>query len=158
MPDRTFRIRPAHDDDRVPLAVLFAAVAEERDAIASEPPIDLDARAATWRLDSTLVAVAGDDVIGSVHLDPSQFGFCEVAMAVARDWRGCGVGTALLETAIARASDHGSHKLCLSVFPHNDAAISLYRKLGFVEEGRRVKQYRRQNGELWDSVEMGLLL
>jgi hypothetical protein len=27
-----------------------------------------------------------------------------------------------------------------------------------VEEGRRVKHYRRSSGELWDSIEMGLLL
>ena len=50
------------------------------------------------------------------------------------------------------------HKLSLSVFAHNDAAIALYRKFGFVEEGRRVKHYRRASGELWDSLEMGLLL
>jgi ribosomal protein S18 acetylase RimI-like enzyme len=50
------------------------------------------------------------------------------------------------------------HKLSLSVWPHNAAAIALYRKYGFVEEGRRVKQVRRQSGELWDIVDMGLLL
>ena len=158
MSDVAFQIRPARDDDRFPLAVLFAAVAEERDGIATEPPVDLESRAASWALESTFVAVAVDEVIGSVHLDPSRFGFYEVGMAVARDWRGRGVGTALLQTAIGWARDQGSHKVCLSVFAHNDAAIALYRKLGFVEEGRRVKQYRRQSGELWDSVEMGLLL
>jgi len=50
------------------------------------------------------------------------------------------------------------HKLSLGVFSHNTAAIELYRKFGFVEEGRRIKQYRRATGELWDSIEMGLLL
>jgi ribosomal protein S18 acetylase RimI-like enzyme len=50
------------------------------------------------------------------------------------------------------------HKLSLGVWPHNAAAIALYRKFGFVEEGRRVKHYRRQSGELWDIIEMGLLL
>ena len=44
------------------------------------------------------------------------------------------------------------------MFAHNDAAIALYTKLGFVEEGRREKQYRRRSGELWDGIEMGLLL
>jgi len=33
-----------------------------------------------------------------------------------------------------------------------------YRKHGFVEEGRRAKQLRRANGQLWDIVDMGLLL
>jgi RimJ/RimL family protein N-acetyltransferase len=44
------------------------------------------------------------------------------------------------------------------VFPHNTAAIALYRKCGFTEEGRRVKQYRRASGELWDTIMMGRLL
>lgn len=79
-------------------------------------------------------------------------------MAVAREWRGRGVGSALLAAAIADARARGLHKLILSVFPHNAAAIALYRKHGFVEEGRRVKMFRRRSGELWDAVEMGLLL
>ena len=44
------------------------------------------------------------------------------------------------------------------VFPHNAAGIALYRKFGFVDEGRRVMHYRRASGELWDAIEMGLLL
>ena len=56
------------------------------------------------------------------------------------------------------ARQRGLHKLSLSDWRHNAAAIALYRKYGFVEEGRRVKHYRRANGELWDTVEMGLLL
>ena len=49
-------IRPAVDSDRMPLARLHAAVAEERDGIAAEPPVDLERRAAYWNLDWTLVA------------------------------------------------------------------------------------------------------
>ena len=79
-------------------------------------------------------------------------------MAVAREWRGRGVGSALLAAAIERARERELHKLSLSVFAHNSAAIALYRKFGFVEEGRRVKHFRRASGELWDSLEMGLLL
>ena len=143
----------------MPLALIFAAVAEERDGIASEPPIDVEARAASWRLEGTLVAVADrGELVGSIHLDPSRHGFADLGMAVARDWRGRGVGSALLEAAVDWARARGLHKLSLSVFPHNDAAIALYRKHGFVEEGRRVKQFRRSNGELWDAVDMGLLL
>jgi ribosomal protein S18 acetylase RimI-like enzyme len=79
-------------------------------------------------------------------------------MVVAREWRGRGVGSALLAAAIEWAREYGLHKLSLGVFAHNAAAIALYRKFGFVEEGRHVKQYRRASGELWDSVDMGLPL
>jgi ribosomal protein S18 acetylase RimI-like enzyme len=154
----SFEIRPGRDGDRMPLAVLFAAVAEERDGIATEPPVDVEARAAAWTLDGTLVAVAGTEVVGSLHLEPSRHGFGEIGMAVAREWRGRGVGSALLGAAIDDARERGLHKVSLSVFAHNAAAIALYRKFGFVEEGRLVKQYRRANGELWDAIEMGLLL
>ncbi len=79
-------------------------------------------------------------------------------MLVIREWRGLGVGSALLAAAIEWARENELHKLCLSVFPHNERGIALYRRFGFVEEGRRVRQMRRSSGELWDTIEMGLLL
>jgi RimJ/RimL family protein N-acetyltransferase len=153
-----FQVRPAGDEDRRPLALLFAAVAEERDGIASEPPIDIAECEANWKLDATFVAVADSEIIGSLHVEQSRFGFGEIGMMVARDWRGRGVGGALLSAAIEWGRERGLHKLSLGVFVHNAAAIGLYRKFGFAEEGRRIKHYRRANGELWDSIEMGLLL
>jgi RimJ/RimL family protein N-acetyltransferase len=155
---RALQIRAAEDDDRVPLALLFAAVAGERDGIATEPPVDVEARAASWNLDGSLLAVSGGTIVGMIHVDRSRFGSGEIGMAVARDWRGRGVGSALLAAAVDWAREQGLHKLSLSVFPHNEAAIALYRKFGFVEEGRRVKHIRRASGELWDTIEMGLLL
>jgi RimJ/RimL family protein N-acetyltransferase len=151
-------IRAAEDGDRLPLAELFAAVAEERDGIAAEPPIDVERWAAGWELDGTLVATVAGEIVGELRVEPTGFGFGEIGMMVAVDWRGRGVGTALVAAAIEWGRARGLHKLSLSVFPHNDAAIVLYRKFGFVEEGRRSKQIRRANGELWDLVEMGLLL
>ena len=64
----TFEIRPARDDDRMPIAIAFAALAEERDGIATEPPVDVEARAASWVLDGTIVAVAAAEIIGSLHV------------------------------------------------------------------------------------------
>lgn len=158
MPEGLFAVRPARELDRVPLASLFAAVAEERDGIAAEPPIDVERRAAAWRLDATIVAVAADEVIGGIWVDATYFGYGEIGMLVARDWRGRGVGSALVAASIDWAREHGLHKLSLSVFPHNEAAIALYRKFKFDVEGRRAKQIRRANGELWDLIDMGLLL
>jgi len=151
-------IRPARDEDRLPMARVFAAVAAERNRIATEPPVDVEGRAAAWDLDSTIVAVADGDFIGAIHLDASRHGYAEIGMEVACDRRGQGVGSALMVAAIDAARERGCHKLCLSVWPDNEGAIALYRKFGFVEEGRRVKQFRRQSGELWDTIEMGLLL
>ena len=81
MPDAPVEIRPARDEDRLPLALVFAAVAEERDGIATEPPVDVEARAASWTLDGTFVAVADGEVVGSLHLERSRHGFGEIGMA-----------------------------------------------------------------------------
>jgi RimJ/RimL family protein N-acetyltransferase len=140
------QVRSADDADRRSIALLFAAVAEERDGIAAEPPVDVEATAARWNIDGTFVAEADQVIVG------------EIGMMVADGWRGSGVGTALVAAAIDQARARGLHKLALSVFPHNGAAIALYRKFGFVEEGRLTKHIRRANGELWDLIEMGLLL
>lgn len=156
--DRLFEIRAGMEEDRRAIAELFAAVAEERDGIASEPPIDIEERAARWSPDGDFVAVAGGAIVGQLHVDTGSHGFGEIGMLVDRAWRGRGVGSALMAAAIDWARERGLHKLSLGVFAHNEAGIALYRKFGFVEEGRRVKQYRRQSGELWDVIDMGLLL
>ncbi len=158
MPGVPLQIRSAREDDRLPLAVLLARVAEERDGIATEPPVDVEVWAAKWELEGMLVAVVDAEIVGSLHVDVSSFGFGQIAMAVAREWRGRGVGSALAAAGIEWARERGLHKLSLSVFPHNAAAIALYRKFGFVEEGRRIKHFRRASGELWDAIEMGLLI
>jgi len=142
------------------MAELFAEVAGERSGIASEPPVDVDARTVqfTASVTESVVAVAGDRIIGMIHVEVSRHGFGEFGMLVDREWRGRGVGSALIQAAIVWARDRGLHKLSLEVFTHNTAAIALYRTWGFVEEGHRVKHYRRANGELWDSLVMGLPL
>ena len=155
-----FVVRPASVGDARALAELFAAVAQERDAIATEPPVDVEERTALFARTAagTVVAVADGRVIGMLHVDVSRHGFGEFGMLVDRDWRGRRAGSALVQATVEWARDHGLHKLCLEVFAHNSAAIALYRKYGFMEEGRRMKQYRRASGELWDSIVMGLLL
>ena len=160
MPMAQFVVRPALPGDARAMAESFAAVAEERDGIATEPPVDIEERAALFArsMDGSVVAVAGGRIVGFLHVEASRHGFGEFGMLVDRDWRGRGVGSALVQAAIGWARGQGLHKLCLEVFAHNAAAIAVYRKSGFVVEGRRVKQYRRANGELWDSIIMGLAL
>ena len=155
-----FAVRPAQAGDAQAMAELFAAVAHERDGIATEPPVDIQDRAALFArtVSGSVVAVAGDQVVGLLHVAASRHGFGEIGMAVDRDWRGRGVGSALLQAAIDWARGAGLHKLCLEVFPHNAAGIALYRRAGFAEEGRRVAQYRRASGELWDAIVMGRAL
>jgi ribosomal protein S18 acetylase RimI-like enzyme len=155
-----FVVRPAVAGDGRAVAELFAAVAGEGDGIATEPPVDVAERAAFFArtVAGSVVAVADGQVVGMLHVEVSRHGFGDLGMLVDRGWRGRGVGSALLEAAIGWARGQGLHKLSLEVFAHNTAAIALYRKFGFAEEGRRTQQYRRASGELWDSIVMGLML
>ena len=155
-----FTVRPAEASDSRAMAELFAAVAGERTGIATEPPVDIDERAAQFARTAagSVVAVVGGQVVGVLHVEASRHGFGELGMLVDRGWRGRGVGSSLVQAAISRARDQGLHKLCLEVFAHNTAAIALYRKSGFVQEGQRIGQYRRASGERWDSIVMGLAL
>jgi RimJ/RimL family protein N-acetyltransferase len=150
-------VRPARPGDARAMAELFAAVAAEGNGIATEPPVDVDERAAVFAASvaGSAVADAHGTIVGLIHVEASRHGFGEFGMAVDRDWRGRGAGSALVQAAVDWARGQGLHKLCLEVFPHNAAAIALYRKSGFSQEGRRVRQYRRASGELWDAIVMG---
>lgn len=159
-PVAEFVVRAAQAADARAMAELFAAVAAEGDGIATEPPVDVAERTAQFArsVAGAVVAVAGGRLVGLLRVEVSRHGFGEFGMLVDRGWRGRGVGSALVAAAGDWARGQRLHKLCLEVFAHNAAAIALYRRCGFIEEGRRVKQYRRANGELWDSIVMGLEL
>jgi RimJ/RimL family protein N-acetyltransferase len=83
-------------------------------------------------------------------------GIADIGMMVRDGHRGTGVGSALMAACLDWCREGPVHKVTLAVFPHNTAALSLYRKFGFVVEGRQVRHYRRRNGELWDAITMGL--
>lgn len=59
-----------------------------------------------------------------------------LGIAVRKEFRGLGVGEAIMRAGIDWSREVGIKKLKLGVFATNDRAIGLYRKLGFVEEGR----------------------
>jgi len=79
-----------------------------------------------------------------------------LGMDVHRDYRGHGLGRNLLEAALAKAKEVGLIRVDLTVYAGNAAAIDLYRKCGFVEEGRIVKG-RFLDGRFDDVIQMGLV-
>ena len=81
-----------------------------------------------------------------------------LGLSVRQEWRGRGVGTALMRAAIEWARGTGVVKrIELHAFARNQAAIRLYERLGFVTEGRRRRAVFR-DGEYQDDVIMALLL
>ncbi len=141
------------------------AVAGEGRWIGSEAPIERDTR--RGQLVETIegdersvryVAVAHGVVVGSLGIELRPYNVADLGMFVHRQWRGRGVGSGLIDAAIAWARSVGAHKVALQLWPHNHAALALYRKFGFQQEGRLRRHYRRRNGELWDALVMGLVL
>lgn len=63
--------------------------------------------------------------------------------AVAPDFRGRGVGTRMLRELMARGRERGVSRYTLEVRQSNEAAIRLYRKLGFASVGIRKDFYER---------------
>jgi RimJ/RimL family protein N-acetyltransferase len=155
-------VRQATPADIDALLDLLEEVAAERRFIATEPPVDRDARRPRFlrTLEGggcLLVAEAGGEIVGDLGIEVAN-GRGYLGMAVAAGWRGRGVGTALLSAALEWSRTNRLHKVVLEVFPHNEAALALYRKFGFEQEGYLRAQERRESGELWDAIAMGLLL
>ncbi|HTA38625.1 MAG TPA: GNAT family N-acetyltransferase [Candidatus Acidoferrales bacterium] len=158
---RLIDVRTATTDDFEALLALFDEVAAEGAYIGTEPGFDHEHYRRNWaevlndpsRL-LLLVAVDGHRVVGMLRTwGPSGHGI-SIAMLVSAADRRRGAGRALLVAATAWARWAGAPALVLSVFPHNEAAIALYRSVGFVEFERRERDVPRQNGEVWDTIHM----
>ena len=166
-------VRLATEDDLEAILDVFAAVVDEGIWMGTEAPFDRDERGQRFRESiqsaRSLFLVAteerndtgdtGDaDVIGHLFLNVAPYGVAHIGMCVLAEWRGKGVGSALVAESVERAKGLGAHKISLELWPHNDAARRLYEHHGFTQEGRMRRHYRRRNGELWDSVVMGRVL
>ena len=82
-------------------------------------------------------ARVGDRLVGYGRLERSPLdraGVGVVALTVTTDYRGKGLGEALLRALLDAAAATGPHEVWLSVRPDNLPAMRLYEKLGFVAD------------------------
>jgi RimJ/RimL family protein N-acetyltransferase len=80
-------------------------------------------------------------------------------ISVARDHRDQGIGRALIQTMLDWASAHPViEKVVLGVFAENEPAIGLYLRLGFVLEGRRVREFKLGPGRYADDLIMARMV
>ena len=98
---------------------------------------------AAWFKPGHLIVVAETDAAGPVAFAasfpysprPYYAGIGEFSVYVRRDYRGRGVGRAVLAALIEAAVAAGLHKLTSRVFPENGASRALLKGLGFEEIG-----------------------
>lgn len=109
-----------------------------------------------------VLALEGETVVGWCDIVPGKaangFGHIgRLGMGVRREWRRRGIGRQLLEACLRQASQAGLEKVELEVYTDNQAAIRLYKELGFLEEGLR-RRARRLDGRYQDIELMALWL
>lgn len=100
-------------------------------------------------------------IVGHAGLElyrPSRAHGAGLGLSVHDDYHGRGVGTALMQ-ALTECADGslGLRRIELTVFVDNLPAIALYRKFGFVEEGRS-RAYAMRDGMLADALHMARLV
>jgi putative acetyltransferase len=77
---------------------------------------------------------------------PSSRHVADLGLMVSAPFRRRGIGTRLLEEAVAWAHASGVRKLELHVFPWNEPALGLYESFGFEREGYRRDHFARADG------------
>ncbi|WP_052699134.1 ribosomal protein S18-alanine N-acetyltransferase [Hyphomicrobium sp. 99] len=110
---------------------------------------------------TSLIAVAGGQkkaviafVIGQLAADEAEI----LSIGVSPDWQRVGLATGLLEGLSRAARRGGAKRIFLEVAEDNAAGLALYRKLGFVEAGRRKRYYQRPGSAPVDALTLVLAL
>lgn len=158
-------IRPIRESDAACFHATLDAVAREKRYLATlvAPPVD---RVTEFVADNVkngyaqFVADLDGEVVGWCDAIPEDGGRAHIAclgMGVLREHRGQGIGKRLLQATIDAIRQSGLEKIELSVYSSNEAAIALYRSLGFVEEGLK-KRGRLVEGIYDDVLIMALFL
>ena len=76
-------------------------------------------------------------------------------MSISENYRGMGIGKTLIKTLLDWAENHPLiEKVSLGVFSTNHRAISLYKSMGFIEEGRKVKEIKINENKYVDDIIM----
>ena len=163
-------IRPAKTDDSCAIIDTVRSNANERSYVLMEHyGMDADSeREYIGHLDAAknllIVAEAGGDVVGclaALQADngkrPETAHLLHLGLHLREAYRGQGIGTHMLDYAVAWAVEKGFKKLEANIFTTNKHSLGMFTKAGFVEEG--VRKNRIQVGrELINEVLMGKVL
>jgi len=107
------------------------------------------------------VAENDDKLIGYLIANGGKFkrnwSSIYLVIAILQDYTGQGIGTKLLQRVEEWARENNFHRLELTVMAHNEPAVNLYQKMGFVIEGRK-KEGLYVNGEYIDEYYMGKIV
>ncbi|WP_018801596.1 GNAT family N-acetyltransferase [Salinispora arenicola] len=132
-------IREFREADWPQVWPILREIARAQDTFAYDPDMSADEAHELWIEPPpglTVVAVAGDQVLGSAKMGTNRQGpgshVSTASFIVAADARGQGLGTALCRFAIDWARQRGYASMQFNaVVESNRAAVSVYERLGF---------------------------
>ena len=142
-------IRIAHAADRPAIWQIFHAVVAPGDTYAFDPAMTRDEALAYWCAPGTWTYVAeqGDSIIGTYLLRANQSGpgshVANAAFMVAPSVRRMGVGRVMAEHCLSEARRLGFRAMQFNyVVSNNDAAVRLWKQLGFDIVGTLPRAFR----------------
>lgn len=105
------------------------------------------------------VARLEDKILGWVAMSPVSsrcvyVGVAEVSVYIHKDYKGMGIGTALLNQIVAESEKQGFWTLQSGIIKENIPSRSLHKKCGFREIGYRERVGKMNNGRWHDVVLM----
>jgi RimJ/RimL family protein N-acetyltransferase len=106
-----------------------------------------------------LIAVADDKMVGLADIARGEKlrtrHIGGIGISILSEYRGLGLGTVMMRSLIEWASnDAVLEKLTLGVYSDNPAAMQLYKKMNFQEEGRQSRQMKSADGSYKDLILM----
>lgn len=109
-----------------------------------------------------LIALLDDKIIGEIDLTLYEAKrlshVASLTLGILKDFQGLGLGSLLMECALAWAYEHSLERIELSVFKSNIKAINLYKKFGFIIEGEK-KNFIKNGPHSYDNdLLMALML
>jgi ribosomal protein S18 acetylase RimI-like enzyme len=176
--DLAFTVRQARQGDIDGLSRVVRSVAEEGSYIEAETVADViehervvtrhnEVRSRVFFVATVDGDGAGDDggdeesIVGWVHLDMPEAEklshTAQLTVGIHPDWRGHGIGSALLQRGMDWAREHGFEKLYNSVPSTNQPALGFLEQHGWVTEAVRHDHYE-VDGEYADEVMMAVEL
>ena len=163
--ENPMRIRPALATDATAIAAAERETARTPGLLVGRPgeiPVSAyaDKIAALAPRGSYVVAEEAGALVGHGLLEPmpmrANAHVCQLTLVVHPGHLGRGIGSALLEHLLDWARQTPSvHKVELHVRSTNERAIRLYRRAGFIEEGRMRDRIRLPDGATVDDLLMG---
>jgi acyl-CoA synthetase (NDP forming)/GNAT superfamily N-acetyltransferase len=130
----TLRVRPAEPADHDAIRDFLAALSEESRWLrffSTGVDFERAAQAALSPIVLSLLALAGDRVVGHGLYAREAPGRAEVAFAIADDWQSHGIATILLAHLADAAAAEGIDTFTATVLPGNHRMIGVFRDSGF---------------------------